>query len=321
MPKGDRLKLKADPEDGTTPISNLLLEAVAMARISGLQKGAIIYLIRCTYGWVGKDGKREKEAKITLGDWVKALDKNKSRISKALGELCDMNILTRRVADVWGGYYYKLNTDISKWNSNSINLSKLAEVVTVAHLPTVSENATVDINNNSSHKQQQLVKTTTVDNNKDATVGENDNATVGENDNTLPIYKEILNKDINKKADVLLTSSFGKQIGEVFVRLDKLRGYKTTKRKAEAVAIMRMLKSDSHYTPDQIISTWETLKAQPFWQKKELFMTTIESQIGAILDGTHIGNNKTARNSETDNQQNKGASKFTGGKFGEFVQH
>jgi len=40
MPKGDRLKLKADPEDGTTPISNLLLEAVAMAKISGLQKNA-----------------------------------------------------------------------------------------------------------------------------------------------------------------------------------------------------------------------------------------------------------------------------------------
>ena len=46
MPKGDRIILKADPEDGTTPISNLLLEAVAMAKLSGLQKGVILYLWR-----------------------------------------------------------------------------------------------------------------------------------------------------------------------------------------------------------------------------------------------------------------------------------
>ena len=48
MPKGDRLKLKADPEDGTTPISNLLLEAVAMTKLPGLQTRAILYLWRKT---------------------------------------------------------------------------------------------------------------------------------------------------------------------------------------------------------------------------------------------------------------------------------
>jgi len=39
MPKGDRQELKADPEDGTTPISNLLLEALAIAKLSGKEKG------------------------------------------------------------------------------------------------------------------------------------------------------------------------------------------------------------------------------------------------------------------------------------------
>ncbi len=33
MPKGDKYKLKADPEDGTTPIANLFLEAVAIAKL------------------------------------------------------------------------------------------------------------------------------------------------------------------------------------------------------------------------------------------------------------------------------------------------
>ena len=34
MPKGDRERLKADPDDGTTPIANLLLEAAIMAKVT-----------------------------------------------------------------------------------------------------------------------------------------------------------------------------------------------------------------------------------------------------------------------------------------------
>ena len=141
MPKGDRLKLKADPEDGTTPIANLLLEAVAMAKISGLQTRAIIYLWSETYGWVDDDGKRKKEAKIPLSEWSRALDSNSSRLSHALGELESMNIIHRRTADAWGGYYYSLNTEIGKWNSNSINLSRLAELASIANFGTVDNNA------------------------------------------------------------------------------------------------------------------------------------------------------------------------------------
>lgn len=187
MPKGDRLKLKADPEDGTTPIANLLLEAVAMSKISGLQKGAIIYLWRKTYGWVGKDGKRLKEAKITLGEWNKALDRDKSRISKALIALEQMNIIRRRVIDIWGGYYYSLNTDISSWNSDSVNIAKLAETVTVAHLPTVGENATVGGKDHSDGKDNSRRK-------QHATVG--GNATPQLTKTPLPtLYKETLNKE------------------------------------------------------------------------------------------------------------------------------
>jgi len=286
MPKGDRFKLKADPEDGTTPVANLLLEAVAMAKISGLQKGAILYLWRATYGWKDGEGKRKKEAKITLGDWVVALDRDKSRIAKALGELCDMNIMLRRVADVWGGYYYSLNTNIASWNSSSINLSKLSDKVGVAHLPTVDENTTVGGNDNSGQKQQQLVKTPTVGSNDDATVGEN--ATPQWAKTPPPtLYKENIKKLRKKEgSNKNLSPERGQQVAEVFKRLDKLRGYRVEpKRKAEAVSIIRMLKT---YTPDQIIQAWEQMKQDNFWQGKELTMMSVESQIGAVLkDGTH----------------------------------
>ncbi len=192
MPKGDRLRLKADPEDGTTPIANLLLEAVAMAKLSGLQKGAIVYLWRQTYGWMGEDGKRLKEAKISLSEWNKALDKNKSNISKALSELEVKGIMQRRVADIWGGYYYSINTDITKWNSQSLNLSKLAETVGIVDFATVGKNATVDD------------KTTVGDNTNSNKITNScpvGNATVGKNATqqlvkTQPttLYKESLNK-------------------------------------------------------------------------------------------------------------------------------
>ena len=347
MPKGDRFKLKADPEDGTTPIANLLLEAVAMAKISGLQKGAILYLWRRTYGWI-ENGKRLKERKITLAEWRNALDSSTSRLSHALGELETKCIVKRRMADAWGGYYYSINTDISKWNSNSINISKLAERVGVVTFATIDQNATVDEsnnscdidnssdNNNSSPKRKgtvdqnaTVVKNATHERNKNddsdiSLKGVIKNATVAKMTTVAELLvsnkeKNILNKDIKKGVNVLLTSPFGKQIGEVFTRLDKIRGYKTTKRKAEVGAIMRMIKN-SNYTPDQIISTWEELKSQPFWNKQELFMMTVESQIGAITHGTHSKDNSKARNSSADSQKDKKPKDYTGGRYGHMVK-
>jgi hypothetical protein len=76
---------------------------------------------------------------------------------------------------------------------------------------------------------------------------------------------------------------------KVFLMIDKKRGYRPPKRSAEASAIMRMLKGG--FKPEQIMKTWEKLKAEPFWSEKELYMMSVESQIGAITHGTHQGNN------------------------------
>jgi len=275
MPKGDKLKLKADPEDGTTPIANLLLEAVAMAKLSGLQKGAIIYLWRCTYGWVGEDGKRRKEAKVSLSEWARALDSASSRLSHALSELEDKSIINRRMADAWGGYYYSLNTTVANWNSNCLNLAKLAERVGVADFGSIDENAIPPQNvnscetDNSSPKQQ-----STVDENAREQLPKTQPPT---------LYKERLKKDI-KKEGLKISSPFGEDVAKVFFELDRTRGYRpSVKRKAEAASIIRMLKSG--YKPGQILEVWQKLKRDKFWQDKELFMMSVESQIGAMVKG------------------------------------
>ena len=42
MAKGDRQKLKADCEDGYTRVANLILEALALAKLNGVQRHMFI---------------------------------------------------------------------------------------------------------------------------------------------------------------------------------------------------------------------------------------------------------------------------------------
>ena len=95
MPKGDHKKLKADPEDGTAPIANLLLEALAMAHLSGEGKGAVLFLWRRTYGW--QEGSRRKtEDKISLPEWSAALDTSKDYSARVIKQLVKKQIILQK---------------------------------------------------------------------------------------------------------------------------------------------------------------------------------------------------------------------------------
>jgi len=141
MPKGDRYKLKADPEDGTTPVSNLLLEAISMAKLSGLEIRAVLYLWRKTYGWQDKEG-RKKQAEIALPEWERQLDAASSKISKALKTLVEKKIIKRIPLGMGKGYIYEMNTHIYEWDGNTIDLVVLSQMVTVAQKATLDQNAT-----------------------------------------------------------------------------------------------------------------------------------------------------------------------------------
>jgi hypothetical protein len=113
-----------------------------------------------------------------------------------LAELSAKNIIKRRIADIWGGYYYSLNTEVSKWNSNSINISKLCDRVGIHDFSAITQNVTVTQNDTITEKI-----TVTQNNNSYPKT----NVTVTQNDTVqLPkttqctLYKEILNKDIKK---------------------------------------------------------------------------------------------------------------------------
>ena len=129
MPKGDKDILKADPEDGTTPIANLLLEALAIAKLTGKEKGVVLYLWRLTYGWM-VNGKRLKEIRMGLDDWAKITQADKSKTSTILTGLTKKHILKRQFIGPGQGYSYSMNTRVAEWDNSCLNRQRLSELVT-----------------------------------------------------------------------------------------------------------------------------------------------------------------------------------------------
>lgn len=129
MPKGDREILKADIDDGYTKIANLLLEALAIAQLTGKEKGAVLYLWRRTYGWQ-KNGDRLKETVISLQEWANILNTDRSHASSLLTGLERKRIFTRRFIGPGKGYYYATNTTVAEWCNSCIKQQQLHEITT-----------------------------------------------------------------------------------------------------------------------------------------------------------------------------------------------
>ena len=76
MPKGDRHILKADCEDGFTRIANLLLEALALARLNECAKRYLPFPF-AAYGW------NRREDAVTLGEFAEACGSSRSATYRA----------------------------------------------------------------------------------------------------------------------------------------------------------------------------------------------------------------------------------------------
>ena len=131
MPRGDRRILKADPEDGTTPIANLLLEALSTAKLTSKELAACLFLIRRTYGWL-INGHRLKEDEISLSEWVKVLQvRDQTRVSTILRSLEKKGVIKRQTLGPGKSYIYRVNTSIATWD-NCINKQLMSEMATLA---------------------------------------------------------------------------------------------------------------------------------------------------------------------------------------------
>ncbi|NMC26542.1 MAG: replication protein [Syntrophomonadaceae bacterium] len=119
MPKGDREIFKADCEDGYTRIANLILEAIPLARLNGVQTGICLFLWRRSYGW-----NRDADA-ITLAEFAAACGTSKTYISRQLKDLMDKNIVHRREHKYGHIPVYAFTTCIAQWCKGCINVQGL----------------------------------------------------------------------------------------------------------------------------------------------------------------------------------------------------
>lgn len=120
MPKGDRQILKADCDDGFTRIANLLLEALALARLNGVQKGICLFLFRRTYGW-----NRRADA-VTLSEFAQACGSSPSYISRQLNDLIEKNIICRVSYQPGKTPIYTFVTTVGEWDSACLDQIALA---------------------------------------------------------------------------------------------------------------------------------------------------------------------------------------------------
>ncbi|WP_066639221.1 replication protein [Desulfolucanica intricata] len=121
MARGDRENLKADTEDGYTKIANLLLEALTMAKLNGVQKGICLFLWRRTYGW-GK-----KEDKITLKEFARACGTDEPYASRQIKKLINWKIIFRTSYAPGKAASYSMNTRVVEWDKGCIDVQELSE--------------------------------------------------------------------------------------------------------------------------------------------------------------------------------------------------
>ncbi len=121
MPQGDREILKADLEDGYTKISNLILEALAMCKLNGIQKGICLFLFRRTYGW----GKSEDA--ISLKDFAMSCGTSQPYISRQLKDLLEKKVILRVSYEPGKVPVYTFNTRVAQWDKGCIDVQGLHE--------------------------------------------------------------------------------------------------------------------------------------------------------------------------------------------------
>jgi hypothetical protein len=203
--KGDYLNLKADPDDGTTPIAWLFLEALPLSQLSGLELRCILYLWRETYGWVDKNGVRHKEKILALPDFMEHTGATKPRLSQALATLVGHNVFFRVSLGIGKGYIYRMNTRISEWSDDVIDKDQLRRFIRVKNRETLSRNLTVKNGETLTHEKPDTVaQNLTVKNG--ATVSHNDPGTVSLDLTPLASNPGSLNK-VFKERDISIENS------------------------------------------------------------------------------------------------------------------
>lgn len=229
--KGDRDILKADLDDGYAKVANLLLEALAMAKMSGVQKGICLFLVRRTYSW------GQKEDRISLKEFAEACDSSPTYVSKQLKKLIDDNVIIRTENNVGKVPAYAINTRVVLWDKGCLNRQGLSERIRqglfVCSSQGLSKQTRVDAQ---SGLEPQDFQGSPKERFKESIKDDDDNARARERTNWLIRYKELFPFDMNSSVPDLF-QPFANEMGDdvVIEALNRARTAEFPKRYAEKI--------------------------------------------------------------------------------------
>lgn len=110
-------------------VPHLLVFALVIAKLSGLEKGIILYLWQRTSEWRQKKTPFKKR-QISLTEWRKVLDSgSEAKVSFALKSLTDFNVIRRQFLGSGRSYVYELNTCVSEWEGGCVDRKLLLKFV------------------------------------------------------------------------------------------------------------------------------------------------------------------------------------------------
>ena len=95
-------------ENGFTPISNEIMEALARTRISGESRQVLDVIIRKTYGF------HKSEDRIALSQLCLGTGLKKNTVCRAINKLEEMKLITKKETDA--GNIFKFQKDFDTWN-------------------------------------------------------------------------------------------------------------------------------------------------------------------------------------------------------------
>jgi len=293
-------RFKADIDDGYTTIANLLLEALAMAKMTGVQKGICLFLVRRTYGW------GRKEDRITLKEFAQACDTSPSYISRQLKELIKWNVIKRVSYKPGKTPVYTFNTRVAQWDKGCMDVQGLRD----SAIQGLYNRARVPFNNRARVVHAKTLGTTgPAGSPKESikTIGKK-GISSGEDHNDLPAPQEQQPTPKQKKRG---PSEQAKEIGRYLkAKLTKagvnhlprdwhLKNYATAD---------RMIKSG--VDPGELLACIDWLFADAYWCDKVTDLLVVERQYPKFKlqrsdPGGHTargdpGGNKGAATSETD---------------------
>lgn len=117
MPKGDAHKLRADLDDDFARVSNLLLEALSCAPLSGAQFRVMAFVIRRTYGWSRKHEPAHKGDLITAAEIADGTGLLKRTVQDTVASLVREHVILSDLATPDGRRYYGPNPDVNSWGT------------------------------------------------------------------------------------------------------------------------------------------------------------------------------------------------------------